>query len=66
VDLRLRVELVATAYADAALTTGLAGSGIIRQCLLDHGYTATVGNSVVPRDEMAMGGNSLVEVPPAR
>lgn len=34
-----------TRDADAAITTELAGSGIIHQRLLKHGYTATTGNS---------------------
>jgi hypothetical protein len=39
------IDLRRTRDADAAITTELAGSGVIHQRLLDHGYAATSGNS---------------------
>ena len=39
------IDLRRTRDADAAITTELAGSGVIHQRLLDNGYAATSGNS---------------------
>jgi hypothetical protein len=39
------IALRRTRDADAAITTELAGSGIIHERLLNHGYAATSGNS---------------------
>jgi hypothetical protein len=39
------IDLRRTRDADAAITTELAGSGVIHQRLLEHGYSATSGNS---------------------
>jgi hypothetical protein len=52
-----------TRDTDAAITTELAGSGVIHECLLDHGYVATGGNSytrLVP--ELAVAGGPVFEL----
>lgn len=52
-----------TRDADAAITTELAGSGVIHERLLEHGYVATSGNSYsrqVP--ELAVAGGPVPEL----
>jgi hypothetical protein len=52
-----------TRDADAAITTELAGSGVIHQRLLDHGYTATSGNSYTrPVPDLAVEGGPVPEL----
>ncbi|WP_433213203.1 hypothetical protein ACQP00_01550 [Dactylosporangium sp. CS-047395] len=52
-----------TRDADAAITTELAGSGVIHQRLLDHGYTATSGNSYTrPVPDLAVVGGPVPEL----
>jgi hypothetical protein len=52
-----------TRDADAAITTELAGSGVIHQRLLDHGYAATSGNSYTrPVPELAVPGGPVPEL----
>lgn len=53
-----------TRDADAAITTELAGSGLIHQRLLDHGYTATSGNSYTrPFPDLATAGGPFRNSP---
>lgn len=57
------IALRRTRDADAALTTELAGSGILHDRLADHGYTATSGNSytrLVP--DLAVAGGPIPEL----
>lgn len=52
-----------TRDTDAAITTELAGSGVIHQRLLDHGYVATVGNSYTrPIAALAVDGGPVPEL----
>jgi hypothetical protein len=52
-----------TRDADAAITTELAGSGLIHQRLLDHGYIATTGNSYTrPAPDLAVAGGPVPEL----
>jgi len=57
------IELRRTRDADAAITTELAGSGVIHQRLLDHGYAATSGNSYTrPVSDLAVAGRPVPEL----
>jgi hypothetical protein len=52
-----------TRDADAAITTELAGSGVIHRRLLEHGYTAASGNSYTrPVPELAVLGGPVPEL----
>ncbi|MDP9797488.1 hypothetical protein J2S43_006000 [Catenuloplanes nepalensis] len=52
-----------TRDADAAITTELAGSGVIHDRLIDHGYVATSGNSYArPVTELAVPGGPVPEL----
>ena len=52
-----------TRDADAAITTELAGSGVIHQRLRDHGYAATAGNSYTrPVADLAVAGGPVPEL----
>lgn len=52
-----------TRDADAAITTELAGSGVIHQRLLNHGYTATSGNRYTrPVPDLAVAGRPVPEL----
>ncbi|MGI5179490.1 hypothetical protein ACQEVZ_24485 [Dactylosporangium sp. CA-152071] len=57
------VAIRRTRDADAAITTELAGSGVIHQRLVDHGYAATSGNSYMrPVPELAVAGGPVPEL----
>jgi hypothetical protein len=57
------IDVRRTRDADAAITTELAGSGVIHQRLLDHGYTAASGNSYTrPVPELAVAGGPVPEL----
>ena len=52
-----------TRDADTAITTELAGSGILHDRLLGHGYTATGGNSYArPVPDLAVAGGPIPEL----
>ena len=52
-----------TRDADAAITTEVAGSGVIHDRLIDHGYTATSGNSYTrPVPDLAVAGGPVPEL----
>jgi hypothetical protein len=57
------IDLRRTRDADAAITTELAGSGVIHQRLLDRGYSATSGNSYTrPVPDLAVIGGPVPEL----
>ncbi|HET9517231.1 MAG TPA: hypothetical protein VFO77_05860 [Actinoplanes sp.] len=57
------IGLRRTRDADAAITTEIAGSGVIHQRLLDHGYAATSGNSYArPVPDLAVFGGPVPEL----
>jgi hypothetical protein len=57
------IALRRTRDADAALTTKLAGSGILHDRLADHGYTATSGNNYTrPIPALAVAGGPTPEL----
>jgi hypothetical protein len=57
------IGLRRTRDADAAITTEIAGSGVIHQRLLDHGYAATSGNSYArPVPDLAVVGGPVPEL----
>jgi hypothetical protein len=57
------IDLRRTRDADAAITTELAGSGVIHQRLLDHGYADTSGNSYTrPVPDLAVAGRPVPEL----
>ncbi|MFI5905980.1 hypothetical protein [Dactylosporangium sp. NPDC051541] len=57
------IEARRTRDADAAITTELAGSGVIHQRLLEHGYTASSGNSYTrPVPDLAVAGGPVPEL----
>jgi hypothetical protein len=57
------IEVRRTRDAGAAITTELAGSGVIHQRLLEHGYTATSGNSYTrPVPDLAVAGGPVPEL----
>lgn len=59
----LGIDVRRTRDADAAITTELAGSGVIHQRLVDYGYTATSGNSYTrPVPELAVAGRPVPEL----
>jgi hypothetical protein len=57
------IDVRRTRDTDAAITTELAGSGVIHQRLLDHGYSATSGNSYArPVPDLAVVGGPVPEL----
>jgi hypothetical protein len=52
-----------TRDADAAITTELAGSGLVHDRLVEHGYTATSGNNYLrPVPDLAIPGGPVPEL----